>query len=228
MKTKIFPFITVLFALFSFNACNLDKEVDLAPEIIFSAVHRVDTLKVGTINQVLHQLDTITAGDTINFRLLLIGYNNNLKTFYLRGTSENFNDSINSKIIIDAIKDGSINDTTKYESINDTIKIIYSEESYKDKDSIFSSTSKYDNGDFYFNSNIKNISFPFKYIVVKPEFKPYPEKFEYTKMPIIKETSLTFTVVSDAVFENGTKANVSTVILKIPIRDSIIVKTKRQ
>lgn len=181
MKAKIFLFITILSALISFNACNLDGEANYTPEILFVKLpfnQHGDTLKAFITDAGAFKLDTITVGDTVSFFLYLTSYQNNLKTFYLK------------------------------QSADSCTRILYSSKSAMD--SIFTSSSNYNDGKFYFNANTSGLYFPFKYIARKPSL----------------EASLVFSVVSDAVFENGMASNSSTFTLKTPIRDSLKIAVK--
>lgn len=182
MKAKIFLFITILSALISFNACNLDGEANYTPEILFVKLpfnQHGDTLKAFITDTGAFKLDTITVGDTISVYLYLTAYQNNLQTFYLK------------------------------QSADSCTRIEYASKS--SMDSIFTSNSNYTNGQFYFKSDISALYFPFKYVALKQS----------------NEASLTFSVVSDAVFENGMASNSSTFTLKTPIRDSVKVAVKK-
>ena len=174
MKAKIFLFITVLFALISFNACSLDGEANYTPEILFVKLptnQHGDTLKAFITDAGAFKLDTITVGDTISIFLYLTAYQNNLQTFYLKQSSDS------------------------------CTRIEYASKS--SMDSIFTPTSNYNNGIFFFNAKTAGLYFPFKYIARKPSL----------------EASLVFSVVSDAVFDSGIGSNAATFVLKTPIKE---------
>lgn len=173
MKANIFLFITVLFALISFNACNLDGEANYTPEIFFVKLptnQHGDTLKAFINDAGAFKLDTISVGDTISIFLYLTAYQNNLQSFYLK------------------------------QSADSCTRIEYASKS--SMDSIFKANSNYNNGVFLFNSQTTGLYFPFKYIALKQS----------------NEASLTFSVVSDAVFDNVQGSNAATLVLKTPIR----------
>jgi hypothetical protein len=173
MKTKIFFLFAFLVGLISFNSCNLDNESSYTPEIIFVQLpfnQHGDTLKAFITDAGSFKLDTINVGDTVSFFLYLTGYQNNLKTFYLK------------------------------QSADSSTRIVYS--SIATMDSIFTVSSNYANGQFLFNPNISGLYFPFKYVALKPS----------------NEASLTFSVVSDAVFDNAPGSNATSLVMKTPIR----------
>ncbi len=90
MKTKLFSIFAILVALISFNSCDLKGDANYTPEIIFVQLpfnQHGDTLKA-FITDTGIKLDTITVGDTVSFYLYLAGYENNLKTFYLKQSAD--------------------------------------------------------------------------------------------------------------------------------------------
>lgn len=68
-------------------------------------------------------------------------------------------------------------------------------------DSVFISGSDYQAGVFLMDGNLPTLFFPFKYVAMKPS----------------KEAKLTFTVVSDAHFDNMSGSNTSSLTFKTPI-----------
>lgn len=68
-------------------------------------------------------------------------------------------------------------------------------------DSIFSTNSDYKSGKFMMDGTMTTLFFPFKYVAMKPS----------------KEAKLSFTVVSDAHFDNMSGSNTTTLTFKTPI-----------
>jgi len=86
------------------------------------------------------------------------------------------------------------------QSADSSTRVIYS--SKATMDSIFTVSSNYANGQFYLKANTTGLYFPFKFIALKAS----------------NEATLTFSVVSDAVFDKTPGSNAASLVLKTPIR----------
>ncbi|MEA4850079.1 MAG: hypothetical protein VB126_01315, partial [Paludibacter sp.] len=95
MKTRIFLFFAIIIAVFS--SCNLDGSSNYTPEFYFSPLvnQHGDTLKAYLTDDGSYRLDTLQVGDTVSIFLVATGYENNLKSFYIKQSA----DSV-SKIIL--------------------------------------------------------------------------------------------------------------------------------
>ncbi len=169
MKTRIFLFFAIIIAVFS--SCNLDGSSNYTPEFYFSPLvnQHGDTLKAYLTDDGSYRLDTLQVGDTVSIFLVATGYENNLKSFYIKQSS----DSV-SKIILPPVTS---------------------------MDSIFTPESNYKTGKFILEGKMPTLYFSLRYLAVKPS----------------REAKLTFTIQSDAVFENSLGSNTSIISFKTPI-----------
>lgn len=179
MKAKIFFIFAIFAALISFNSCSLDGEANYTPEIIFV------------------QLPFNQHGDTLKARITDAG------AFKLDTIT--VGDTVSFYLYLTGYQN---NLTTFYlkQSADSSTRVLY--HSKNSMDSIFTSSSNYNNGQFFLNANTTGLYFPFKYVARKPS----------------NDASLTFSVVSDAVFDKTPGSNSATFVLKTPIRKPLTTK----
>jgi hypothetical protein len=90
MKTRIFIALGLIIVLLS--ACELTSVSNFKPEILFlqnPTTTKGDTLKLLYTDQAsVYKMDTIQAGDTVNFRMFLNAYTNKISSFFISQSAD--------------------------------------------------------------------------------------------------------------------------------------------
>lgn len=97
MKTYYFLILATISVVFS--SCDLTGSTNNTPQILLLSkptANVKDTLNLYPTDQSgIYKLDTICVGDTVNFRVLLNGFSNNLTAYYLV-----LSDTLSSKLVL--------------------------------------------------------------------------------------------------------------------------------
>ena len=90
MKTRIIVFLGLVILIFS--ACELNSVSNYKPEILFvqsPTTTKGDTLKLLYTDQGgVYKMDTIEVGDTVNFRMYINAYANNIYSFSITQSTD--------------------------------------------------------------------------------------------------------------------------------------------
>ncbi len=96
MKARILILLAVI--SFVFTACDLTSESNYRPDIVFMTdpvINGGDTLSVFYTDQAgVYRLDTITVGDTVNFKVYVNAYENNIQSFFMTQSADSVTDFI--------------------------------------------------------------------------------------------------------------------------------------
>lgn len=106
MKIRYFVVLALLSVVIT--SCKLEGESNYTPDINFVTKpikNKSDSLNMYlTDNASVYRLDTIVVGDTVLFKILVTGYTNNIKEFYIKQYSDSSTTIIlPNKISLDSI-----------------------------------------------------------------------------------------------------------------------------